>query len=110
MDQANFVAINTIHVRPDYVARFEELFSSRAHAIDRMPGFLSMNVLRPESPEDGYLVVSHWASKDAFESWTHSPEFLEGHKRAFADLAKAKEAGDEPPMRSDFRIYDVLAN
>jgi len=110
MDQAQFVAINTIQVRSDYVPRFEELFRSRAHAIDRMPGFLSMNVLRPSSPGEPYLVVSHWSSKEAFESWTHSPEFLEGHKRAFADLARAKESGEEPPMRSDFRVYDVLAN
>ena len=107
---SKFVAINRISVRPDYVNRFEELFLSRAHAIDRLPGFVSMNVLRPTSEGEPYLVVSHWENEEQFTAWTRSPEFLEGHKRAFADLATAKERGDEPPMRSDFQTYAVLAN
>lgn len=39
MNENNFVAINYIDCEPDYVNRFEELFGSRAQAIDKMPGF-----------------------------------------------------------------------
>lgn len=103
-----FVAVNTISCQPDYVDRFTELFSSRAQAIDRIPGFLGMYVLSPSEPGKSYLVISHWVNEDAFKGWTGSPEFLEGHKRAFEDMRLAKERGEEPPMKSEFTTYSVL--
>lgn len=103
-----FVAVNTIHCAPEYVARFTDLFETRAQAIDRMPGFLGMYVLAPHEEGGPYLVISHWVNNDAFEAWTGSPEFLEGHKRAFADLKAAKERGEEAPMKSSFHTYSVL--
>ena len=104
-----FVAINTIHCKPEYADRFQDLFQSRARAIDRIPGFLGMYVLAPEKEGEGYLVVSHWVNGEAFESWTGSPEFLEGHRRGFEDMRLAKERGEEPPMRSEFRTYKLMA-
>jgi len=38
-DKKSFVAINYISCKDFYRPRFEELFGTRAHAIDRMPGF-----------------------------------------------------------------------
>jgi len=105
----NFVAINYIDCEPGYKDRFETLFGSRAHAIDRMPGFLDMQVLKPKDGEGSYLVVSFWESEDAFKKWTGSPEFIEGHKRGFEDLAKAKAEGKTPPMKSSFKTYEVLS-
>ena len=104
-----FVAINYITCDADYQERFETLFGTRAHAIDLMPGFLDMYVLRPATENEPYLIVSHWANEDAFKTWTSSPEFLEGHKRGFADLRAAKEAGLKPPMHSSFKTYEVIA-
>lgn len=108
-EAANFVAINTIECEPAYLSRFEELFSTRAHAIDRLPGFLRMFVLRPNGNGKPYLVVSEWEKQSDFEAWTQSPEFLEGHRRAFEDIRLAKERGETPPMKSDFSTYTVLA-
>lgn len=105
---ANFVAINTIHCQPEYIERFETLFQSRAHAIDRMPGFLGMQVLKPSQPDGPYLIVSFWSDETAFKSWVGSPEFLEGHTRGFEDVRRAKEEGRTPPMTSDFHTYSVL--
>ncbi|MBS1515394.1 MAG: antibiotic biosynthesis monooxygenase [Bacteroidetes bacterium] len=103
-----FVAINYITCKDEYKKRFEQLFASRAKAIDRMPGFHDMQVLKPT---DGnvYLIVSQWDSPDAFRNWTKSPEFIEGHKRGFEDIKKYKEEGKEPPMSSDFKTYQVIA-
>lgn len=102
-----FVAINYITCKDEYKKRFEQLFASRAKAIDRMPGFHDMQVLKPT---DGnvYLIVSQWDSPDAFRNWTKSPEFIEGHKRGFEDIKKYKEEGKEPPMSSDFKTYQVI--
>jgi heme oxygenase (mycobilin-producing) len=107
-----FVAINFIRCDDEYRERFEALFRSRAHAIDRLPGFLGMNVLKPKAeaaPNEGeYLVISHWTSEEEFLGWMKSPEFLEGHKRGFEDVRKAKEEGRKPPMESTFKTYSVL--
>lgn len=105
-----FVAVNYINCTPEYRERFETLFGSRAHAIDSMPGFIEMHVLRPEKDGDNYLIVSYWENEDAFKDWTKSEAFIEGHKRGFADIAKAKQEGREAPMTSDFKTYEIIAN
>lgn len=105
----NFVAINYIDCVADYKLRFEKLFGSRAHAIDLMPGFQSMQVLKPKDGESSYLIMSFWESEEAFKQWTGSPEFIEGHKRGFEDIAKTRQEGKDSPMKSTFRTYDVLA-
>jgi heme-degrading monooxygenase HmoA len=105
----NFVAINYIKCNADYRERFEMLFGTRAGAIDKMPGFLDMMVLKPNKEDDNYLIVSNWESEESFKKWTGSPEFIEGHKRGFEDLRKAKEEGKPAPMSSDFKTYSVVS-
>lgn len=105
-----FVAINYISCKPHYRARFEELFATRAHAIDKLPGFRHMNVLRPKTEDGDYLIVSYWDSEENFKTWTKSPEFIEGHKRGFEDLKIAKEKGEEMPMHSDFKTYEIISD
>ena len=108
--KAGFVAINTIHCKEHYRERFECLFCSRARMIDEMPGFIGMNVLKCKAEGEPYLVVSYWESESYFDAWVGSPQFYEGHKRAFADLKAYKERGEEPPMHSDFKTYAVLTD
>jgi heme oxygenase (mycobilin-producing) len=104
-----FVAINYITCTEQYRERFEELFGSRAKAIDRMPGFRHMEVLRPSNDKDEYLIISHWDSEEGFHEWTHSAEFLEGHRRGFEDIRKARVEGKVLPMHSTFKTYIVIA-
>ncbi len=104
-----FVAINYITCKPHYKSRFEHLFATRAKAIDRMPGFIRMQVLRPTQDGQDYLIMSNWRDEESFRAWTKSGEFLEGHQRGFEDLKAAKQAGLEPPLTSTFRTYEVIA-
>lgn len=106
--KTGFVAINYISCKEEYRLRFEELFGTRAHVIDRMPGFIHMEVLKPVKGGE-YLIISRWENENAFKSWTKSPEFLEGHQRGFEDIKRAKQQGEEPPMTSDFKTYKVIA-
>ncbi len=103
-----FVAINYITCTDAYRERFETLFATRAKAIDRMPGFINMQVLRPIDDKGDYLIISHWDSEEQFKTWTKSEEFVEGHKRGFADLAEARAEGPEAPMRSQFKTYKII--
>lgn len=105
----NFVAINYIDCEADYKERFEALFASRAHAIDTMTGFIDMQVLKPQTDDGKYLIVSFWDTEEAFKDWTKSPQFIEGHKRGFEDIAIAKKEGKTPPMKSDFKTYKVIS-
>lgn len=105
-----FVAINYIDCEAHYVERFEQLFATRAHAIDTMEGFLDMKVLKPNDGNGSYLILSRWESENAFKAWTGSPQFLEGHKRGFEDITKAKQEGKTPPMKSNFKTYSVISN
>lgn len=107
--EKKIVAINYINCKEHYKARFEELFATRAGAIDRMPGFNYMEVLKPQDNSGTYLIVSHWDSEETFKNWTSSPEFIEGHKRGFEDIKIAKAKGEEPPMSSSFKTYEVIA-
>lgn len=104
-----FVAINYITCTDSYKERFESLFSSRGKAIDRMPGFRFMQVLKPADGIGDYLIVSHWDSEEYFKKWAGSPEFMEGHKRGFEDISNAKKEGREVPMKSVFKTYKVIA-
>ncbi len=109
LEQVGYVAVNYIDCKPHYSERFECLFCSRAKMIDTMPGFLGMQVLRAEDQPEPYLIVSYWKDKSCFDGWVGSPEFLEGHKRGFEDIRKAKAAGEEPPMTSRFVTYSVVS-
>lgn len=77
-----YVVMNRIPVHPDYAQAFEERFRRRAGAVDRMPGFLRTLVLRPDSQEDPYVVLTLWESKEAYAAWTESEAFQEGHARS----------------------------
>lgn len=105
-----FVAVNFIACAPAYRERFEQLFRNRAHAIDRAPGFRRMAVLRPEREGGDYLVVSYWESREAFDGWRGSPEFMEGHRRGFEDVRAARERGEAPPMTSRMETYEILCD
>lgn len=105
-----FVAINYISCKDFYREKFEYLFRTRAKAIDRMPGFRFMRVLRPQRDGAPYLIMSFWDSEDCFKAWVGSPEFIEGHKRGFEDVKLAKERGEEPPITSDFITYSVVTD
>ncbi len=88
-----FVVTNRIPVAPGQEAAFEDRFRQRAHLIDRSPGFIKNQVLRPlqrrfnhqtgaweESKEQGYyLVQTQWESEQAFWNWTKSESFRMAH-------------------------------
>lgn len=73
---------NRIYVNPAYAEAFEERFRARAGMVDRMPGFISNQVLRPLVDGDPYVVLTFWESRADFDAWTQSPAFAHGHARS----------------------------
>jgi len=72
---------NRIYVAPAHREAFERLFATRARLVDRMPGFIANQVLRPLAPGDPYVVQTLWATRADFTSWATSEEFTAGHAR-----------------------------
>jgi heme-degrading monooxygenase HmoA len=76
------VVCNRIPVNPVHADAFEERFADRASLVDGMPGFVSFQLLRPNQPEDPYVVMTFWESEADFKTWTESAAFKEGHARS----------------------------
>ncbi|NJN96923.1 MAG: antibiotic biosynthesis monooxygenase [Anaerolineales bacterium] len=77
-----FIVTNRILVNPEYKAQFEERFTNRAREVDKMPGFVRNQVLRPANPEDPYIVLTEWQSQADFEAWVNSDAFKKGHAQS----------------------------
>jgi len=63
------VKINAIHVPEGAGAHLEERFAARAGAVEKSPGFLGFQLLRPTAGESRYFVVTHWDSEESFAAW-----------------------------------------
>jgi heme-degrading monooxygenase HmoA len=103
------VVSNRIPVAAGHEAAFEERFRGRAGLVERHPGFVRMEVLRPKSvemhgkPLGGsayYVVLTYWRSEADFVRWTESEDF----RRAHADRPP-KEMFAGPNV---FEMHDVI--
>jgi heme-degrading monooxygenase HmoA len=94
------VVMNRITVAEGREKDFEQTFSVRDRAVDRMPGFLDMEVLCP--PEGStYIVMSRWKSREDFDRWTQSEVFLAAHK---------KQSPGVTATQPTLEIYEVLSS
>jgi heme-degrading monooxygenase HmoA len=72
------VVANRIPVAAGWEEAFEERFRHRAGQVEKQPGFVRMEILRPV--ESGpYVVKTYWESMDAFRAWTESKDFRAAH-------------------------------
>jgi len=99
-----FVMMNRMNVPDEYREKFEMMFQTRARAVDRRPGFIRAEILRPEKGNE-YIVMTHWESQGAFEAWTGSEEYREGHRR----VGEFKDASGKLVLTSKVETYEVFA-
>lgn len=74
-----YIVTNRVPVANGYEEMFEERFRNRAGQIDKQPGFVRMQVLKPDSEDTPYLVQTTWQDKAAFEAWVGSEDFKIAH-------------------------------
>jgi heme-degrading monooxygenase HmoA len=96
------VKINAIEVAPGMGDALEERFAKRASEVERMPGFLGFELLRPVEGETRYFVYTRWESEEAFRAWVESPAFTRGHAQA------AKESGGAVAHGSSLLSFEVV--
>jgi heme-degrading monooxygenase HmoA len=88
-----FTVLNRVPVAEGWEETFEERFRRRAGQIDKQPGFLHMQVLKPHSDDSPYVVLTSWRDKSAFDAWVGSDDFKLAHSNplpaeAFAGQGK----------------------
>jgi len=100
-----FVMMNRMTVTDNDRTHFENLFASRAKAVDRRPGFIKAEILRP-TKGNTYIVMTHWKDKESFEDWVKSEEYEEGHKRA----GDFKNSDGKMRLTSQVEMYEIFAD
>ncbi|HEY0006456.1 MAG TPA: antibiotic biosynthesis monooxygenase [Pyrinomonadaceae bacterium] len=93
------VVMNHIPIAEGREQEFEETFKTRDRAVDQMPGFIDMQVLRPAEGRT-YVVMTRWESHAAFQNWTTSQAFNTAHSQQTPGLAEGRPA---------LEIYEVCA-
>ena len=75
-----YIVANRVPVAPPWREQFEERFRGRAGQIDKQPGFVRLQVLRPADADSPYVVLTTWRDKAAFEAWVGSEDFRLAHQ------------------------------
>lgn len=65
----SIVKINAISVPTAAAAELERRFSQRAGVVDRSPGFLGFQLLRPVQGDERYFVVTQWEDEESYAAW-----------------------------------------
>ena len=93
--------INAIEVPDGRGADLEERFRARAGEVEKAPGFLGFELLRPTVGETRYFVYTRWESEEAFQAWRESAAFGRGH---------AGSGGGERPVGTGSSVlqFDVV--
>ena len=94
------VVMNRIPVAAGREQDFEKTFMNRDRAVDKMPGFIDMQVLRPAEGRT-YLVLTRWKSHEDFRQWTESEAFVAAHRQQSPGLVES---------RPTLEIYEVFAS
>jgi heme oxygenase (staphylobilin-producing) len=64
---------NSLPVKEGAADRIIERFAASRGHVRNFPGFVSMEVLRPEE-QDEVLVITRWQNRVSFEAWVRSEE------------------------------------
>ena len=75
-----FIVANRIPIAQDWQGEFENRFRKRAGEIDKQPGFVSMQILKPTSEDTPYVVLTRWQDENAFQEWIKSDDFKLAHQ------------------------------
>jgi heme-degrading monooxygenase HmoA len=67
------VKINAIEVPDGGGPELERRFAARQGAVEKAPGFLGFELLRPTGGDNRYFVYTRWESEEAFQAWSGGP-------------------------------------
>lgn len=95
-----FVFISHLTVPGDDHPVLERHFRERSHLVDDFPGFLYLQLLKPQAGDATHSFLTAWESRAAFASYMKSEEHGISHSREPAELMSRTQVRHE--------AYEVL--
>jgi heme-degrading monooxygenase HmoA len=95
-----FVFVSHLRVPDGDRARLERHFRERSRLVDGVPGFLYLQLLRPQAGASTHTLLTAWADRDAFRRYMASEERVRSHDHEPADVMARSEVRHE--------AYEVL--
>lgn len=90
-----YIVTNRVPVIPEYESMFEERFRKRAGQVEKQPGFIRMQILKPDTADTPYVVLTCWRDKQAFNQWVESEDFRAAHSNPMPKEAFQGKGGME---------------
>lgn len=100
METAVFVFISHLTVPPEDHAALEGHFRERSRLVDGFPGFLYLQLMKPQAGPATHTFLTAWESRDAFRAYMGSQEHTISHSREPAAIM------DRTQVRHE--AYEVL--
>lgn len=95
-----FVFVSHLTVQESDREELERYFRRRSRLVDAFPGFLYLQLLRPQAGEATHAFLTAWESREAFRSYMKSREHAISHGREPGEIMARTE------VRHD--AYEVL--
>ncbi|HEX6751338.1 MAG TPA: antibiotic biosynthesis monooxygenase [Longimicrobium sp.] len=76
-----FVFISHLSVPEGDHEALERHFRERSRLVDGFPGFLYLQLMRPQAGGATHTFLTAWESRDAFRAYMSSPEHAASHSR-----------------------------
>jgi heme-degrading monooxygenase HmoA len=71
--------MSRFRVQPGQEDRVHEAFRQRPHRVDDQPGFVRMEVMRPEERPNEFWLITVWRDRASFERW-HRHHMADSHQ------------------------------
>lgn len=81
-----FIFISHLTVPPGDRAVLEQHFRERSRLVDDFPGFLYLQLLRPQTGDATHTFLTAWQDREAFSRYMQSHEHAESHGREPAEI------------------------
>ena len=90
-----FVFISHLTVPADDRGSLEQHFRERSGLVDGFPGFLYLQLLRPQAGPATHTFLTAWESRDAFSRYMRSREHAASHAREPGEIMARTEVRHE---------------
>lgn len=81
-----FIFVSHLTVPAADCESLERHFRERAHLVDQFPGFLYLQLLRPQAGDATHTFLTAWEDREAFRAYMGSAEHAASHSREPKDI------------------------
>lgn len=78
------VAMSQFEVANDMEAAVRQAFIERPHLVDKVPGFIRMQVMNPEDNPKVFWLATYWQTREHWQHWYKDHQYKASH----ADIPK----------------------